>query len=402
MTRSQEMRARIPGLVNECQCFINDGKAGEAQAKMDEINELKNMIAIQEQLEAEEKADFQNGAAGRMQEARKKDTVAEFAAAARAYFKDAMTEDTNKDGGYTVPDDISTSVREYREAFFDMTKYVNVETVSTMKGSRTYQKKATVTGFQLVGEGAKIPGLAQPEFQRVDYSIKKYAGVIPVSSELMNDTDANIVRIIMRWFGRNSAVTRNNLIFNLIKTKTQVTIGGMNDMRTALNVTLGSVYKPTSTIFVNDDALNYIDGLVDGQGRPFLNPDPTAPAQMRFRVGANVIPIVTVPNAFLPTVEGVAPIIIGDLKEGITLFDRQRLSMKRSDEAAVTGFNAFEEDGTLFRGIEREEVKLVDGDAFVYGGIDLSRAAAYGSGYSAFLGGIALTSGESGGEGGGD
>ena len=53
MTRSQEMRARIPGLMNECQRFINDGKAGEAQAKMDEINELKNMISIQEQLEAE-------------------------------------------------------------------------------------------------------------------------------------------------------------------------------------------------------------------------------------------------------------------------------------------------------------------------------------------------------------
>ena len=398
MTRSQEMRARIPGLMNECQRFINDGKAGEAQAKMDEINELKNMISIQEQLEAEEKANFQNSAAGRMQEARTKDAVAEFAAAARDYFKNAMTEGTNKDGGYTVPEDISTRVQTYREAFFDMTKYVNVENVTTKSGSRTYQKKATITGFQLVGEGAKIPGLAQPEFERVDYSIKKYAGTLPVSKELMNDTDANIVSILMRWFGRNSAVTRNNLIFNIIKAKTQVSIGGMNDLRAVLNVTLGSVYKATSKIFVNDDALNYIDGLVDGQGRPFLNPDPTAPAQMRFRVGANVIPIVNIPNAFLPTVNGVAPIIIGDLKEGITIFDRQQLSIVRSDVAAVTSFNAFEEDGTLFRGIEREDVKQVDGDAFVYGGIDLSKASDYGSGYSAFLGGAPVASGEGGGD----
>lgn len=402
MTKSQEMRARIPGLMNECQSFINDGKAGEAKAKMDEINELKNMIAIQEQLEAEEKADFQNSAAGRMQTARSNDAAAEFAAAVRSGFKNVMTEGTNADGGYTVPDDISTQVRQYREEFFDMTQYVNVEKVSTKSGARTYQKKKTVSGFQVVGEGTAIPGITQPEFERITYTIAKYAGIIPVTRELLSDTDANIIRIIMRWFGRNSAVTRNNLIFNLIKTKTQTQIGSMNDIRTALNVTLGSVYKPTSKIFVNDDGLNYIDGLVDGQGRPLINPDPTATAQLRLRVGTNVIPIVTIPNAFLPTVSGVAPIIIGDLKEGITLFDREQLSMSRSDVASVNGFNAFEQDGTLFRGIERLDVEEVDGDAYVYGGIDLSKASDYGSGYSAFLGGAPVTSGESGGEGGGD
>lgn len=399
MTKSQEMRARIPGLMNECQGFIDGGKTAEAKAKMDEINDLKAAIAIQEALEAEEKDDFRNSAAGRMQTARTNDAIAEFAAAVRSGFKNAMTEGTNADGGYTVPDDISTQVKNYREEFFDMTQYVNVEKVSTKSGARTYQKKKTVTGFQVVGEGTAIPGLTQPEFERITYTIAKYAGIIPVTRELLSDTDANLVRIIMRWFGRNSAVTRNNLIFNKIKAKTQVTIASMNDIRTALNVTLGSVYKPTSKIFVNDDGLNYIDGLTDGQGRPLINPDPTAPAQLRFRVGTNVIPIVAIPNAFLPTVEGVAPIIIGDVKEGITLFDREQLSISRSDVAAVTGFNAFEQDGTLFRGIERLDVEEVDGDAYIYGGIDLSKATEYGSGYSAFLGGAPIASG---GEGGGD
>ena len=401
MTKSQEMRVKLSTMKNECQAFIDSGAAAEARAKMAEIRDMNDMIDMQELLEAEEKADFQSSAAGRMQETRQRDAIAEFAAAVRSGFRNAMTEGTNADGGYTVPDDISTQVKNYREEFFDMTQYVNVEKVSTKSGARTYQKKKTVTGFQVVGEGTAIPGLTQPEFERITYTIAKYAGVIPVTRELLSDTDANLVRIIMRWFGRNSAVTRNNLIFNLIKTKTQVTIASMNDIRTALNVTLGSVYKPTSKIFVNDDGLNYIDGLVDGQGRPLLNPDPTAPAQLRFRVGTNVIPIVAIPNAFLPTVEGVAPIIIGDVKEGITLFDREQLSISRSDVAAVTGFNAFEQDGTLFRGIERLDVEEVDGDAYVYGGIDLSKATEYGSGYSAFLGGVPIASG-SGGEGGGD
>ena len=397
MTKSQEMRAKIETLKNECQTYLNEGKTSDAKAKMAEIDDLKERIVLQERLEAEEKADLENSASGKAQTARANDAVREFADALRSGFKDVMTEGTNADGGFTVPDDIRTQVNTFREAFFDMTKFVNVETVTTKSGARTYQQKATVTGFQLVAESGATPALAQPQFLRRTYTIKDYAGFIPVSRQLLSDTDANLVRVIMRWFGRNSAATRNNLIFNLIKTKTQTTIANMNDLRTALNVTLGSVYKPTSKIFVNDDALNYIDGLVDGDDRPFLNPDPTAPAQMRFRVGANVIPIVNVPNAFLPTVSNVAPIIIGDLEEGITLFDREHLTIDRSEVASVGSYNAFEQGGTLFRGIEREDVVQVDGDAFVYGGIDLTQATANGSGYSPFLG---ASSEEEGGEGG--
>lgn len=393
MTKSQEMAARIPAMLDECQTFLDEGKVGDAQAKMDEVEQLKAAVSLQKKLEAEEKEDFMNSSQGRMQEARKHNAIAEFAAAIRSGFKDVMTEGTNADGGYTVPDDVTAQVRNFREAFFDMTKYVSVEPVTTKTGARTYQQKASITGFSLVAESGNIPALSEPKFQRITYSIKDYAGFIPVSRQLLNDTDANLVRIIMKWFGRNSAVTRNNLILNIVKAKTQVSIGSMNDIRTALNVTLGSVYKPTSKIFVNDDALNYIDSLVDGQGRPLLNPDPTAPAQLKLRVGANVIPIVNIPNAFLPTASGVAPIIIGDLEEAITLFDREHLSIDRSDVASVSTYNAFQQGGTLFRGIEREDVVQVDGGAFIYGGITLANASSYGSGYSSFLGGVEITSG---------
>ena len=209
MTKSQEMRAKLSTMKGECQAFLDGGKAAEARAKMDEIREMNDMIDMQEQLEAEEKENFRDSAAGRMQEARQRDAVAEFASAVRSGFRNAMTEGTNADGGYTVPDDISTQVRQYREEFFDMTQYVNVEKVSTKSGARTYQKKKTVTGFQVVGEGTAIPGLTQPEFERITYTIAKYAGIIPVTRELLSDTDANLVRIIMRWFGTTSFSTRS-------------------------------------------------------------------------------------------------------------------------------------------------------------------------------------------------
>ena len=59
------------------------------------------------------------------------------------------------------------------------------------------------------------------------------------------------------------------------------------------------------------------------------------------------------------------PFIIGDLKEGIRFFDRKRLTLNTSNVASIGELNAFEEDLTLFRGIEREDCKIRDDQAFV-------------------------------------
>ena len=67
------------------------------------------------------------------------------------------------------------------------------------------------------------------------------------------------------------------------------------------------------------------------------------------------------------------PFVIGDLKEGVKLFDRQQLSIATSTQATVgTGenvINAFEMDMTLFRGITRFDVKIKDADAFKCGAV---------------------------------
>ena len=379
MTKSQEMRAKLETLKNECQTYLNDGRIGDAKSKMAEIDALKEGITIQERLEAEEKADLENSASGREHSQRTHDAVREFAAAIRSGFKGALKESTDEDGGYTVPDDISTQVREYREAFFDFTKYITVENVATKSGARTYQKKSDVEGFSALDELASMKEVTGPQFERVTYSIKNYGGFIPVSNLLMEDSDANIVAVLMRWFGRNSAATRNKLVLDILKAKEKVDVPDLKAIRQLLNVTLGQAYKPTSAIYVNDDGLNYLDSLEDGNGRPFLNLDPTAPTLMRLCVGATVAPIITVPNSVMPTSSDKAPIIIGDLKEAITLFDRKLLSVERSNTASAGTYNAFAQNCSIFRGIEREDIVEVDSDAFVYGEIDLTKVQSDGA-----------------------
>jgi len=77
--------------------------------------------------------------------------------------------------------------------------------------------------------------------------------------------------------------------------------------------------------------------------------------------------VVVVSNKDLPSVDDgtnvKAPMIIGDLKEAIVLFDRQQVQISVSQEAS----DAFLTDVSLFRAILREEVKTRDEEAFVYG-----------------------------------
>ena len=65
------------------------------------------------------------------------------------------------------------------------------------------------------------------------------------------------------------------------------------------------------------------------------------------------------------------PIVCGDLKAGIKLFDRQQITLRTSTEAVVGSgedlVNAFEQDMTIFAGHLREDVETRDPDAFVYG-----------------------------------
>ena len=89
--------------------------------------------------------------------------------------------------------------------------------------------------------------------------------------------------------------------------------------------------------------------------------------ELRLSAGATTVPVKVIPNADLATTSNKIPFIIGDLKEGIRFFDRKQLTINTSNVASIGKLNAFEEDLTLFRGIEREDCQIRDDKAFVNG-----------------------------------
>ena len=418
----REMLDSINNMKSEIKNLYAEGKDADAQAKMDELEALQakfeNLLKLEDTKVAPPKD---------AKPVKDMDPVHAFAQAARRGFQNEgeatpMSEGTAANGGYTVPEDIQTRINKYKEAHYSLRQLVSVENVTTNKGARTYQTKAKAPGFKKVLENGVVQEIAGPRFERITYDVEDYAGYLPVTNDLLNDSDANIVQVIVDWIGQNSLVTDNAEILAILQGKEAVELAGVKGIKKEINVTLGQAYKGATRIVTNDDGLNYLDTLEDANKRPLLNPNPTEPNAVQLRVGATVYPVEVIPNNELPSgsvygktsdaalVDGKTyytrsgsgtsespyvytavenpdvasignyyevtavqyPFILGDLKEGVKIFDRQQTAILSSNVASVTGYNAFEQRGQLFRADCRMDYKPIDSDAWVNGYIEVS------------------------------
>lgn len=418
--KMREILAKIETKTAEAKAYM-DGEnkdVTKATALLDEVDSLKAEYDVEKRLYDAEKEHNTDGAEKKVEEKKEKDSVKEFADAARNGFKvdKSMNEGTAADGGYTVPEDIQTRINTYRDAKRSLLSLVRVEKVNTNKGQRTFKKRAQQTGFTKVGEGGKITKTSTPQFERLSYNIDKYAGYFPVTNELLADSDANIANTLIEWIGDESRVTANKLILEQINTIAKTNLSSLDDIKKALNVTLGQAFKSTSKIVTNDDGLQYLDTLKNKDGEYLLQSNPADPMQLRLCAGATTVPIEVVPNDDLSSTPvytaskdtnvaagktyytkgsgGVytkvvsptgnpstssyyeitgsqVPFIIGDLNEAIVYWDRQLMTIMQSNIAAIGDLNAFEEDLTIYRAIEREDVTTRDTAAIVNGYITI-------------------------------
>ncbi len=352
------------------QNLVAEDKIEDAKTAKEELIALQNKFDLLKDIEEEEPV--MENVTPVIEQTENKNAVSAFIAAARAGFPmqnaySGASEGVDANGGYTVPEDIQTKINKYREAHFSLASLVDSETVSTDSGRRTFQKKTQHTGFTSVAEAGKIGAVATPQFEVLSYAVSKYAGYLPVTNELLADSDANIEQVLVNWLGEEDVATRNSLILTALKSKAAVAIKGLNDIKKAINVTLGQAYAGGVHIVTNDDGLNFLDTLTDTTGRYILSPDAQNPMQMVLAVGAKKIPVDVVPNSIMPSDDTAGiPFFAGDLHEAIKVFDRAKMSVMQSNTASIGTLNAFEQDLTILRGIERLDTKVKDADAYVY------------------------------------
>lgn len=277
----------------------------------------------------------------------------------------SMKEGTDEDGGLTVPQDIRTQVKELRRSEDALENLVNVEPVATLSGSRVIELQADQTPFDNVDEAAEFPEDSTPQFDNIEYKVKKKGGILKVTYELLQDSAENILRYLKKWIAKKSKATRNFMIIAKIREITkdaEIAVDSLDDLKHIFNVTLDPAIALTSGVVTNQDGYNWLDTLKDSQGKYILQPDPTKPTQMML---FGKYPIKKVSNKTLKSkiVTGgyKVPIVCGDLKEAITIFDRETLTI---DINSVAG-DLWGKDQTGIKVRERLDIKAVDTEAIV-------------------------------------
>ncbi|MBP1044851.1 phage major capsid protein [Enterococcus sp. BWM-S5] len=275
----------------------------------------------------------------------------------------SFSSSTDEDGGLIIPIDVQTKINELRRTFVALENLVTTERVSTKSGSRVLEKLADITPFANIEEWDEIAEVENPKFANKKYSIKDYAGILPIPNTLLQDSDANLLTYIYKWIAKKSVITRNAVILTLLKTLPQTAdISDVDSLKDVFNVTLDPALLITSGVVTNQDGFNYLDKLKDKDGKYILQPTPTDATKMQL---FGKYPVTVLGNKFLPTESDKAPIFLGDLKEAVILFDRGVYEIKATD----TGGKSFTRNTTDVRVIDRFDVQLWDDNAAVFGKI---------------------------------
>lgn len=267
---------------------------------------------------------------------------------------------SGSDAGLTIPQDIQTAIHALVRQYDSLQEYVNVESVGTATGSRVYEKWSDIIPLtELDDEGAKIGDNDDPKLAVIKYTIKRYSGINTATNSLLKDTAENILAWLAGWIAKKVVVTRNLKILSVINTlPKKPTLTKWDDI-IDLESSIDPAIKRTSIFMTNTSGFAALRKVKDAMGRYLMTPDVHNPEQYTID-GYRVIEI---GDKWLADNSGAHPLYFGDLKQAVTLFDREAMSLL----ATNIGGGAFETDSTKVRVIDRFDVAATDTEAFVPG-----------------------------------
>lgn len=369
MRKSVEMKKQLDALKNEIKTLQAAGKVNEAHGKLDELNTMKNAIAVQEAIEQEEMENF----AGNPVEHTV--TVDNSVMQNRVFNKQILnmplTEDEKKyatnavgtpgqaggiksKGGYLLPEEQFNCLIEYRRGLIALKDLCEVIPVTRRSGSipTTVEDDSELINFDELNDISK----KDINFAQISYNVGTYGEIIPVANELLEDIDIDLISVIGRRFVRKGINTENSKIIALLQTLTPKAGDSYDDIKTALNVSLDPAISATAVIITNQNGFDYLDQVKLDNGLPLLQPVLTDPTKKQ--LSGRIIHVVK--NERLSDVSGAHPFFVGDMAEFCKFFDREQVTVDLSTDA---GFNM---NAAMLRAIERFDVQKADVKAMVY------------------------------------
>ncbi|MDT8717609.1 phage major capsid protein [Clostridium sp. 19966] len=390
----RELLNKFDGLQNEANTLMNKegATAEEIKAKTEELKAIKAKIEAQKVLDDgknfnENGIEITDQSKDNLSKVDNKEVSAlHVKAFAKAIAKrqlngeeiKALSSNTDADGGYLIPKDILTKINELSREYVSLRELVTVIPVNTKEGSRIIEKNASNAPFEDVEELADLPDLKSPQWAKIDYKIRDLGGLLPIPNSLLDDETGGLVDYLAQWFVKKAYATDNDMLLNADGTKGSQGILGtaketvadnenvftkevltsvvtFNKLKTVLNKSFPRPIAAAAKIVTNQSGLDILDGMEDSTGRPLLTGDGTQEFPYKFK-GKTVIVYDddTLPNDNTDVANPLVPFIIGDLKQGIVLWDRQQMSVASSKEAG------FKNNSTIMRGIIRQDSRVWD------------------------------------------
>lgn len=262
----------------------------------------------------------------------------------------ALSEGVNADGGYTVP-----------QAFYN-SLLTEVADISQMRELVTVVPMKTNVLTIPVGEhGPDVFWTAEGatkttttmDFRQPTITAYKMAAIIYLTDELIEDSAFDLVNLLVRRFAERIAQEEDKVIINGAGTTQPTGIfvnssvgsrsvaGGNLDFDDVLDLVydLPSKYRANGTLLVNPENVREVRKLKDTTGR-YMWADSVQTGQPASIMGYRVVESPWVP---------VGQIAFGDLKTAYWLGDRQKMTVKITNDTETT----FTQDKTAIRVVER-------------------------------------------------
>lgn len=197
-----------------------------------------------------------------------------------------------------------------------------VQRVQVNSGSGKYPVIKKTDGKMVSTNELKAnPELGKPSISEIDYSIKTYRGYIPVSQEMIDDADYDIMSIVEDEVFNQGENTELSLVATILKSATQADAAGFDGIKDIYNKKLKSIYK--ASIVVTQSMFAALDKVKDKNGRYMLQTDVASPTGYSFG-GKTIYPV----DDTVFGSEGDMKFFIGDVSEFVKLFDRSQVSVK--------------------------------------------------------------------------
>ena len=366
MKKSDELKKMVDELRREVENLQQEERYEDAAKRAKELTNAVHQYEAAVSMETAQRTDFAGGATP-IQTASVSDAVmrnrvfnklvlgrtldAQEREFANQIGSPGMVEGTPDKGGYLVPEEQMTQIREYRKAYTALKDFAHVQHANSTAG-----KMPTLgdeTGKLVAFEELNSIQQSDFDFGQLKYEVKDYGDIIPVSNQLLDDADVNITAIIGQRFARKAVNTENDEILKLLKKLTAEAVTDAKDFMKILNVSLDPSYYANARILTNQDGFQWLSELEDAQKRPLLVPDVAAPDTYRFR-GKEII---VVSNGTLATTANKIPFYIGSFADYVAFFERKGV------EIAVSQDFLFDKYATALRCVERFGVVADDKDA---------------------------------------